>query len=157
LQRFEDVLALAEQKRDVMLQHALENDVQLVNFAPGRIELAVVKGNGDIIQELSRKLTAWTNERWFISQARKDVTPAQPTIGDTKRAAREAELAAIRQEPLVKAALEAFPGAEILEIRDLGEDAAAGAAAAPAPPDDTGEEDGDEYGGGDLPTTEDFI
>jgi len=157
LQRFEDVVALAEQKRDVMLQHALENDVQLVNFAPGRIELAVVKGNGDIIQELSRKLSAWTNERWFISQARKDVTPAQPTIGDTKRAAREAELAAIRQEPLVKAALEAFPGAEILEIRDLGADAAAGAAAAPAPPDDTGEEDGDEYGGGDLPTTEDFI
>ena len=79
------------------------------------------------------------------------MTPAQPTIGDTKRAAREAELAAIRQEPLVKAALEAFPGAEILEIRDLGADAAAGAAAAPAPPDDTGEEDGDEDGGGTMP------
>jgi DNA polymerase-3 subunit gamma/tau len=159
LQRFEDVVALVEQKRDVMLQNALENDVQLVNFAPGRIELAVIKGNSDLIQELSRKLSSWTNERWFVTQARKDATPVQPTIGDTKRAAREAELAAIKQEPLVKAALEIFPGADILEIRDLGADAAAEAAAAPAPTDDDGDEDTDRdaHMGGDNPSTEDFI
>jgi len=158
LQRFEDVVALAEQKRDVMLQNALENDVQLVNFAPGRIELAVIKGNNDIIQELSRKLSSWTNERWFVTQARKEATPVQPTIGDTKRAAREAMMAAIKQEPLVKAALETFPGADIVEVRDLGADAAAEAAAAPAPTDDDADSDGNEQdGGAENPSTEDFI
>ncbi|MEO0961539.1 MAG: DNA polymerase III subunit gamma/tau [Pseudomonadota bacterium] len=151
LQRFEDVVAMAEQKRDVMLQNALEHDVQLVNFAPGRIELAVLRGSGDIIQELSRKLSSWTDERWFVTQAKRDAEPLQPTIGETKKNAREAQMQAIRQEPLVKAALEAFPGAEIVEVRDLGADAAAEAANTPAPVES------DDVMDDDAPNTEDFI
>jgi len=151
LQRFEDVVALAEEKRDIMLQNALEHDVQLVSFAPGRIELAVLKDGGELIQELSRKLSAWTNERWFVTQARRDAEPAQPTIGETRKTEREATMQAIREEPLVKAALDAFPGAEIIDVRDLGAEAAAEAAAAPAPVD------GDDIGPDSDPDTEDFI
>ena len=156
LQRFEDVVALAEQRRDVMLQNALEHDVQLVNFAPGRIELAVLRGGGEIIQELSRKLSSWTNERWFVTQAKRDAEPVQPTIGESRRTARETQMQAIRQEPLVKAALEAFPGSEIVEVRDLGADAAAEAANTPVPVDGDDVSD-DDILDDDAPSTEDFI
>ncbi len=149
LQRFEDVVALADQKRDVKLLNALEHDVQLVNFAPGRIELALVTQNNQVLQDLSAKLSAWTNERWFVTQAKRDAEPAQPTIADVKRNAREELMASIRSEPLVQAALNAFPGAEIVDVRDLGADAAAEAASAPMPVE-SGDMDDDQ-------DTEDFI
>ncbi|MEQ8746563.1 DNA polymerase III subunit gamma/tau [Pyruvatibacter sp.] len=146
LKRFEDVVALAENKRDVMLQNALEHDVRLVAFAPGRIELAVLKGDSSVIQQLSAKLQSWTNERWFVTQARQDAPVAQPTIAEARRDAQDALMASISAEPLVKAALETFPGAKIIEVRDLAADAAAEAATSPAPTD-----------GDDNPDTEDLI
>ena len=39
LQSFEDVVALAEAKRDLKLKHALLEQVRLVHFKPGNIEL----------------------------------------------------------------------------------------------------------------------
>ncbi len=133
LETFQDVVALADAQRDIKLLNALEHDVQLVTFAPGRIELAVVAGGNEILQELSRKLQAWTGERWFVTQAKRDAEPAQPTIADIRRSESEKVMAAVQADPLVRAALEAFPGAEIVEVRDLEADAATEAANAPAP------------------------
>ena len=41
LNRFEDLIALAAEKRDVSLKSALERDVRLVRFEDGQLEIAL--------------------------------------------------------------------------------------------------------------------
>ena len=67
---FEDVVALARAKRDMQLLHALEHDVRLSRFEPGRIEFSLVEGASPALaQTLSRKLAEWTGERWMVALA----------------------------------------------------------------------------------------
>ena len=47
LNRFEDVIALAHEKRDLTLAYALERDVRLVAFERGRIEFEPTPGAKD--------------------------------------------------------------------------------------------------------------
>ena len=44
LARFEDLVALAAEKRDLQLKVALERDVRLVRFEDGQIEFAAAEG-----------------------------------------------------------------------------------------------------------------
>ena len=45
-----------------------------------------------------------------------------PTLAEAKRAARDAIFDNVRQQPLVRAVLDRFPGAEIVAVRDLAEE-----------------------------------
>ncbi|MEM6850122.1 MAG: DNA polymerase III subunit gamma/tau [Pseudomonadota bacterium] len=113
LQTFEDLLRLVEVKRDVRLKTDLDCFVHLVAFEPGRITFRPAEGApADLAARLGQRLAEWTGARWVISvDAHRDGAP-------TPRAAREAE---VRADPLVQAALDAFPDAKIVAIRD-GED-----------------------------------
>src|SRR4029450_13725482 len=44
LRRFEDVVALAGEKREIVLKAALERDVRLLRFEEGRLEIALNDG-----------------------------------------------------------------------------------------------------------------
>src|SRR4029079_15688675 len=64
LNSFDDVVALAEAKRDLKLKHALLEQVRLVRFKPGTIELSPLpQAPRELGQELMRKLEAWTRAR----------------------------------------------------------------------------------------------
>ena len=68
LRSFEDVVALAEAKRDLKLKHALLEQVRLVHFKPGNIELnPLPQAAKDLTQELMRKLKAWTGRVWIVA------------------------------------------------------------------------------------------
>jgi len=57
LNSFDDVVALAEAKRDLKLKHALLEQVRLVRFKPGTIELSPLpQAPRELGQELMRKL-----------------------------------------------------------------------------------------------------
>jgi DNA polymerase III subunit gamma/tau len=121
---FEAVVALATEKRDLQLKAALERDVRLVRFEDGRLEIALEPGASKmLVNDLSRKLTQWTNKRWMVvvsSEQGAATLKSQAT-------ARQNELErGVREDPLVKAVLQRFPGAEIVAVRS--------AAAAPEPP-----------------------
>jgi DNA polymerase-3 subunit gamma/tau len=45
-----------------------------------------------------------------------------PTIAEAKRGAHQAKLDAVLQEPMVRAVLDRFPGAEVIAVRDLIQD-----------------------------------
>jgi len=53
-----------------------------------------------------------TDERWTLERCDE---PGMSTLVEQEEARRLAEKAAIRAEPLVEAALAAFPGAELIE------------------------------------------
>ena len=62
--RFEELVALAEQKRDLVAKTALERDVRLVHCEDGRLEVALEPGAAKtLVSDLARKLSAWTGRR----------------------------------------------------------------------------------------------
>ncbi|HVY58388.1 MAG TPA: DNA polymerase III subunit gamma/tau [Xanthobacteraceae bacterium] len=115
IRRFEDLVALAAEKRDLQIKTALERDVRLVRFEDGRIELALEpNASRALVNDLSRKLAAWTGRRWMIVVS---TEPGQPTIKSQNEARRAEAERGIRADPLVQAVLARFPGAEIVDVR----------------------------------------
>ena len=128
LARFEDLVALAAEKRDIAAKIALERDVRLVRFEDGKLEFAQAEGaSPQLAAELSRKLQEWTGRRWVVAVTSE---PGQTTLREKAEGEARDRMTGVRADPLVRAVLERFPGAEITAIRD------ASAEAVPPSPDD---------------------
>jgi len=125
-QSFEDLVALADDKRDLKLKNALLEQVRLVRFKPGHIEVNPLPvAAPDLLQELMRKLKAWTGRVWIVSTS--DQEGAEP-LGATRRAQAEREMEQLRTHPAVQEVLQHFPDARIAAVRSTahavpGEDA----------------------------------
>ncbi|WP_342359397.1 DNA polymerase III subunit gamma/tau [Terrarubrum flagellatum] len=137
LKSLEDVAAFAEKNRDIQLKLAIERDVRLVRFEQGRIEFALAEGGSQSLpNDLSRKLQEWTGERWIVAIS---LDEGEMTIRERKRAAEQEKLTGVRAEPLVRAIMDLYPGAQIVAIRD-----AESVEAAPPPPVERDPESDDE-------------
>jgi DNA polymerase-3 subunit gamma/tau len=128
--RFEDLIALAAQKRDLGVKLALERDVRLVRCEDGRLEIGLERSAArTLVNDLARKFSQWTTRRWMVVVSAEE---GQPTVR-SQNEARQAELkTGVRADPLVQAVLARFPGAEVVDVRK-------GAAALPQglPPGDS--------------------
>ncbi|HEY1632545.1 MAG TPA: DNA polymerase III subunit gamma/tau [Rhizomicrobium sp.] len=126
LRSLEDIAALASQKGAAVLKVHLENDVHLVRLEPGQIEFRPSsRAPRTLSGDLAQKLKEWTGARWVVTVAREG---GAPTIAEKKRAAHTANIESVSQEPLVRAVLDRFPGAEIMQVRtQAAEDAPAAA------------------------------
>ena len=120
---FADLIALAAEQRDLTMKSALERDVRLVRFEDGTLELALEpSARKTLVQELSKKLAVWTGRRWMVAVSAEAGQPSLRAQAD----ARKAELKdVVRDDPLVQAVLQRFPGAEIVDVRPPAGDAAA--------------------------------
>jgi DNA polymerase-3 subunit gamma/tau len=115
LRIFEDVVALADEKRDLKLKNALLEQVRLVHFKPGHIALnPLPTAAPDLLQELMRKLKAWTGRVWIVSTS--DQEGAEP-LGVQRRAREAREIDQVRAHPAVQEVLQRFPGARIAAVR----------------------------------------
>jgi len=115
LKSFEDVIALAETKRDLKLKNALLEQVRLVHFKPGMIEInPVPQASRELGQELMKKLKAWTGRVWIVAVSDEVGTPP---LGAQRREKDAREIEAIREHPKVKEVLQHFPGARISAVR----------------------------------------
>jgi DNA polymerase-3 subunit gamma/tau len=115
LANFEELVALATEKRDLSIKSALERDVRLVRFEDGRLEIGLeTSAPKALTGELSRKLGEWTGRRWMVIVS---AEPGAPTLY-AQAQTRKAELKdGVRADPLVQAVLARFPGAEIVDVR----------------------------------------
>ncbi len=115
VESFADLIALAAEKRDLTMKSALERDVRLVRFEDGTLEIALEpSARKTLVGELSRKLAAWTGRRWMVAVSAEAGMPSLRAQAD----ARKAELKdVVRDDPLVQAVLQRFPGAEIVDVR----------------------------------------
>jgi DNA polymerase-3 subunit gamma/tau len=122
LQSFEDLLALAADKRDLAMKSALERDVRLVRFEEGSIEFALSPGaSPQLAQQLMRRLQEWTSRRWMVAISSE---AGAPSLSEQAEAAAAAALVGVRADPLVQRALAVFPGAEIVGVRSNEAEAA---------------------------------
>ena len=128
--RFEDLIALAAQKRDLGVKLALERDVRLVRCEDGRLEIGLQQSAAKtLVNDLARKFSQWTNRRWMVVVS---VEQGEATV-KSQNETRQAELkTGVRADPLVQAVLARFPGAEIVDVRK-------GEMPLVPPPDDAGD------------------
>jgi DNA polymerase III subunit gamma/tau len=125
LRRFEDVVALAGEKREIVLKAQLEREVRLVRFEEGRIELSLIEGGSrTIANDLTRALQQWTGERWMVALSSEE---GQQTLHEKAAAAERERKEGAANHPLVQAVLSKFPGAQIVNVIERtekpGEDA----------------------------------
>jgi len=123
IRNLEDIVALAAANNAPILRVALENYVHLVHLEPGRIEFRPhARAPRTLAGDLQQKLRNWTGARWAVSIASQG---GAPTLAEQKQSAKMARFEAVAQEPIVRAVLDHFPGAEIVAVRDvLSEDIA---------------------------------
>ena len=125
LASFEDMLALIEARRDIALKLDVERYVRPISFRPGAIEYEPAPGApANLAQRLVSRLKEWTGERWLI--AAHGGGGAESAWERQKRQEREAR-AEIEADPFVREVMAAFPGAEIVGVRNIaGPEPAAG-------------------------------
>lgn len=129
---YKDLIALATAKRDVLVKLALESQMRPISFEQGRIEVALSdSADPGMIATLSARLQAWTGQRWLVMVSTKP--PEGKTIRQEREQRHEAATAAAHEDPLVKAILETFPGAKLVNVSVRDDDAAATPEIAPAP------------------------
>jgi DNA polymerase-3 subunit gamma/tau len=107
-----ELVALAGEKRDLVLKIALETQMRPVAFREKSIEVALVEGaDPAVIQTLSARLKLWTGQIWGVSVSR---APAVgPTIRDIKDQHQSQAKSEAVEDPLVKAILDMFPGSTV--------------------------------------------
>jgi DNA polymerase III subunit gamma/tau len=122
-QSFAEVVALFDRKREALLRSHLFANTHLVRFEPGRIEVRPTEGAPrDLANRLGKLLCDWTGERWVVSISQNE---GEPTLREQAAARDETLRHEAAAHPLVRAVLDAFPGARIEAVRDIGRDAAA--------------------------------
>ncbi|MSO67465.1 MAG: DNA polymerase III subunit gamma/tau [Pseudolabrys sp.] len=111
---FEELIALATEKRDITMKMALERDVRLVRCEDGQLEIAVeTSAPKTLVHDLQRKLIAWTGKRWIVVVSKEQGAPTMRAQMDARQA--EIELG-VQSDPLVQAVLNRFPGAKIVGV-----------------------------------------
>ena len=155
LDGFEDVVALAQARRDIQLKLALERDVRLVRFEEGRIEFELApEGSPLTAANLSRRLADWTGLRWMVSVVSGGGAPTLRERADARAREEKDDVAA---DPTVRMLLDTFPGAEIVAVRSLIEAAPPPPTATAAPDAGPDDEVGYDAGFGDDTFTDDDL
>jgi DNA polymerase-3 subunit gamma/tau len=114
---FPELVALAADKRDLMVKAALEADVRLVKMEDGRLELSMERtASRTLINDLSRKLEQWTGRRWSVIVSNE---PGQPTLRSQLDQLKSERQQAAEADPRVQEVLARFPGAKVVEVRRL--------------------------------------
>jgi DNA polymerase-3 subunit gamma/tau len=136
LASFDDVLKLIEARRDIGLKLDVDRYMRPISFRPGAITFEPAPGApSNLAGRLVKALKTWTGQPWLV--AAEGGGGAETAWERQKREGRELR-AEIEADPFVRSVMEAFPGAEIVEIRN------APAVEAEAAPEETEETDTDE-------------
>jgi DNA polymerase-3 subunit gamma/tau len=119
LDSFAAIVERARTGREARLYHHLMEDVSLVEFRPGHLEINPgPTAHPNLASTLRGKLESWTGQSWAVvinSQAE-----GRAPLAAQKRQAEADILTGAENDPLVRAVMETFPGAKVTDVRPLG-------------------------------------
>eukprot|EP01030_Chromulinospumella_sphaerica_P026706 gene26706-26924_t len=134
LASFEDVLKLIEAKRDIGLKLDVDRYLRLVSYRPGAIVYEPAPNTPqNFAGRLVSRLKEWTGQPWLV--AAEGGGGAETAWEKQKREQKEAR-AEIEADPFVRSVMEAFPGAEILGVKQLAIPQGEAASDPPVEPED---------------------
>ena len=113
---FEDIIEVAGKNKNLILKKFLQEDVRLVSFEIGHIDINVESGNEDIIKELIAKLYEWTDQRWIINVSMKK---GDDTIIEKQKQKQDDIITELSNSDEMKKVLEAFPDSEITSVNKI--------------------------------------
>ncbi len=117
LQSFEDVVALIDAKRDIALKLDVAKFIRPVSFRPGAIEFEPAPGApGNLAQRLSAKLKEWTGQPWLVAA---QGGGGAESLLEREHREKAVERKQIEADPFVQSVMQAFPGTEIVSVRQL--------------------------------------
>jgi DNA polymerase-3 subunit gamma/tau len=136
LATFDDVLRLIQTKRDITLYMDVQRFVRPISFRAGAIEFEPApRAPADLTKRLAQRLKEWTGQTWLV--ATQGGGGAESAYEREKREQKEAN-EAILLDPFVKSVMDAFPGTELLGVKQL---AMPQGEAVSVDPEEDGEED----------------
>ena len=113
---FEKIIDIAGQNKNLILKKFLQEDVRLVSFESGHIDINVNEGNEEIIKDLIAKLYEWTEQRWIINVSTKR---GEDTILEKEKQKQDDIIDELSNTDDMKKVFEAFPETEITSINKI--------------------------------------
>jgi DNA polymerase-3 subunit gamma/tau len=111
---FEAVVTLFRDHTEPRLAHLLNDELRLVDYAPGKLTIAHDQRHSrDQLQLIGRRLTEWTGHDWQVNLV---TDGGGPTLLETERQQDAARLAEASADPVVAALLTRFPDAELTGV-----------------------------------------
>jgi DNA polymerase-3 subunit gamma/tau len=115
-QSFTETIDLFAKRGELITRAQLRSQVHLVAFEPGHIEFRPAQGAPrDLASRLGQRLSEWTGARWVVAVSQAE---GAATLDQQQQALASELESAVAEHPLVKAVLDAFPGATIAAVRE---------------------------------------
>ena len=125
---YRTLVQLFAERREGALYGHLFGAAHLVRMEPGRLEIRPEPmAPANLANRVGQLLSEWTGQRWVVVVSDR---PGEPTLKQQEDAAIQRALDEAAANPVVRAVLDSFDGAKILDVRDLAAAAAAAAAEA---------------------------
>ena len=116
IEKFEDLIKLAEKEKEIELKYDLERNVRLVNFHKGKIDIGFnEKLNKDFIKLLTEKLLTWTGERWIISLSK---TSGAKTFYEKNLENKSTNVSKEKNSELAKEMFSTFSDAKLIDVQE---------------------------------------
>jgi DNA polymerase-3 subunit gamma/tau len=117
LQSFEDVMRLIDARRDITLKLDVAKFLKPISFRPGAIAFEPAPGApSNLAQRLSARLKEWTGQPWLVAA---EGGGGGESLYEREQRERVAARREIEADPFVRSVMTAFPGAEIVAVRQL--------------------------------------
>lgn len=114
LATFEEMVSLFQERKEPILWSHLFQNVHLVKFERGRVEVRPASNvPSDFAGNVGKLLTEWTGERWIVAISSQS---GESTLKEQADAAKQARLDDAAQHPLVQSLVGAFEGAKVIDI-----------------------------------------
>lgn len=112
---FAELVAALRSHGHAPLAGMLHGGARVLRFEPGRVEISLGPAMpGDIPGRLAEAAKAVTGQRWVVVVGRGE---GQPTLAEQAQARRELRLRELQDEPSIRRVLDAFPGAQIVDVK----------------------------------------
>ena len=116
IKSFEDIIEIAGENKNLILKKFLQEDVRLVSFETGHININTPNGNEEIIKDLIAKLYEWTEQRWVINVSAKQ---GEDTILEKQKQKQDDIINELSNTEEIRKVLEAFPESKITSVNKI--------------------------------------
>ena len=117
INKFEDLIEMCIQKKEMKLKYELENNVNLVSFSNTNIEISFNdKLNKSFVKDLSEKLYDWTKKRWLISFSKEKGAISEK---EKNKSLRKKNIKEYESSNEYKKLLKALPDIKLIDIEKI--------------------------------------
>jgi len=112
---FEDLISISSQKKEIHLKYDLENNVNLIKFSDGKIDISFNESlDKNFVRSLSEKLLEWTGNRWVITLAKES---GQKSFAQLKKEKKTELINSEKESKVYKKFKNIFSDVELIEVK----------------------------------------